>query len=98
MLSDLRDSGSIEQDADVVMFCYRPEYYLQKRIENARGAGKGVAEMADLEAEMAGQRNRLKIIVAKQRMGKAGTASLYCDVARNVIADDEPQREQEAFV
>lgn len=99
MLSDLRDSGSIEQDADVVMFCYRPEYYTAKKLEAARGNGKGVGDMADLEAEMAAQRNRLKIIVSKQRNGPPGTASLYCDVARNVVADERPvEQDVEGFV
>jgi replicative DNA helicase len=96
-LSDLRDSGSIEQDADVVMFAYRPEYYTAKKLEAAQGAGKGVAAEADIHAEMAGQRNRLKIIVAKQRNGPPGTASLWCDVSRNAIADEAPQEQEGAF-
>ena len=62
-LSDLRESGSIEQDADVVMLLYRPEYYLRQRgQEDDEGAAdlRGVAE----------------IIVSKHRNGPTGTVKL----------------------
>lgn len=59
MLSDLRDSGSIEQDADTIMFLWRPEYYGHKDAVEFRHYG------VDISPE-----NLLAIIVAKQREGK----------------------------
>ena len=64
MLSDLRDSGSIEQDADIVMFIYRGEYY----------ATKGQSE-EDAE-EIAKNKGEAEIIIAKQRSGPVGTVNL----------------------
>ena len=63
-LSDLRDSGAIEQDADAVLFVYRPEYYLE-RAEPKEGSHKHTEWLVELEAN----RGVMEIIVAKQRMG-----------------------------
>ena len=65
MLSDLRDSGSIEQDADIVMFIYRGEYY----------ASKGQIEGEEAE-ELAKNKGEAEIIIAKQRSGPVGTVNL----------------------
>jgi replicative DNA helicase len=100
ILSDLRDSGAIEQDADTVIFCYRPEYYAQKRIDAAKGAGKGPGDVADLEAAIAGQRNQMKLIVAKQRTGPTGTVTVHCEIEKNVVrdlGDDPAQAMMEGF-
>lgn len=93
-LSDLRDSGSIEQDADIVLFCYRAEYYTQKKIDAAKGGGAGVGDLNDLDLQISGQRKKMTIICAKNRQGATGAATVYCDIARNVIGD-EPQREMD---
>lgn len=80
MLSDLRESGQLEQDADAVMFCYRDEYYLERE--------KPVDNLEMLEAwenAMSRARNRLEIIVAKQRQGSIGTAHMFCAPAVNRI-------------
>ncbi|GGE81324.1 replicative DNA helicase [Stappia taiwanensis] len=69
ILSDLRESGSIEQDADVVMFVFREEYYLAKAIGNE-------ATPEDME-KLERVRNRAEVIVAKQRHGPTGTANLH---------------------
>src|SRR5690606_13783102 len=70
-LSDLRESGSIEQDADVVMFVYREEYYLGNRQPKP-----GTEEFFKWEAEIAAVRGRAEIIIAKQRHGPTGTVEL----------------------
>lgn len=78
-LSDLRESGSIEQDADSVCFVYREEYYLAEK-EN-----KSIEEADRLEAN----RNVTEFIVAKQRSGAVGTVKLYTDMATGVVRDLE---------
>ena len=60
-LSDLRDSGSIEQDADLVMFLYRPGYYSSSVLDEDGSSLEGKAEL----------------IVSKQRNGPTGTLDLY---------------------
>ena len=69
LLSDLRESGDIEQDADVVMFLYRPEMYVQDGdSKDARGKAKAQREALEGQTEL---------IVAKQRNGPTGTVPLY---------------------
>ena len=79
MLHHLRDSGSLEQDAEIVMMLYREAYYLEKEAE---GAGdKAEAAMLRLEAV----RNSLEIIVAKARYGPTGTVKVFCDMATGQV-------------
>lgn len=73
-LSDLRESGSIEQDADVVMFVYREEYY-KARKEPA----EGTLEHDKWQMEMEKVYNRAEVIIAKQRHGPIGTVKLFFD-------------------
>jgi len=67
-LADLRESGSIEQDADVVMFVYREEYYLKNREPR-----EGSEEWFKWETEMKMAENRAELIIGKQRHGPTGT-------------------------
>ena len=71
-LADLRESGSIEQDADVVMFVYREEYYVSRQ-EPSETSEK----YHDWQAKMAKVHNLAEVIVAKQRHGPIGTIKLY---------------------
>jgi replicative DNA helicase len=70
-LSDLRESGSIEQDADVVLFVYREEYYLKNKEPKP-----GTDEYFKWEAEMNEARGKAEVIIAKQRHGPTGTVGL----------------------
>ncbi|EJF90656.1 replicative DNA helicase [Bartonella tamiae] len=70
-LSDLRESGSIEQDADVVLFVYREEYYLKNK-EPKLGGEEHLKWQADMD-EIFG---KAEVIVAKQRHGPTGTVRL----------------------
>lgn len=83
-LSDLRESGQLEQDADTIMFCYRDEYYLQKE-EPDLGDIDGHSAW---RAAMDKVRNRLDIIVAKQRQGETGTARVRFNPALNLVWED----------
>ena len=70
-LSDLRESGSIEQDADVVMFVYREEYYLKNK-EPRPGTEEHVTWMNEMERA----HGRAEVIIGKQRHGPTGTVEL----------------------
>ena len=70
-LSDLRESGSIEQDADVVLFVYREEYYLQNKEPKP-----GTAEHEKWQTEMDLALGKAEVIIAKQRHGPTGTVKL----------------------
>jgi replicative DNA helicase len=70
-LSDLRESGSIEQDADVVLFVYREEYYIQNREPK-----EGTEEWLKWDTELREARGKAEVIIAKQRHGPTGTAKL----------------------
>ena len=71
VLADLRESGSIEQDADVVMFVYREAYYLERK--EPRPA---TVEYAEWQAKMSEVSNMAEIIVGKQRHGPTGNVFL----------------------
>ena len=73
-LSDLRESGSIEQDADVVMFVFREEYY----VERTKPA-EGTPEFNDWMAKMQLVSGRAEVIIGKQRHGPVGTVNLQFD-------------------
>ena len=71
LLSDLRESGSIEQDADVVMFVYREAYYLERK--EPRPA---TVEHAEWQAKMNEVSNLAEVIISKQRHGPTGSVPL----------------------
>ena len=91
-LSDLRDSGSLEQDADIVAFLYREHYYLT-RSEPVRKLGETEERFfarvtAWTDAEIAA-RERADVIIAKQRRGRVGTVVLRYDQSTTWFCDQE---------
>jgi replicative DNA helicase len=76
-LSDLRESGSIEQDADVVMFVFREEYYHQMRKPSEANREK----FAEWLAEGDKYHGKAEVIIGKQRHGPTGTIELQFDAA-----------------
>ena len=73
-LSDLRESGSIEQDADVVLFVYREEYYLKNKEPRP-----GTPEYTEWQNAMERAHGRAEVIIGKQRHGPTGTLELAFD-------------------
>lgn len=73
-LSDLRESGSIEQDADVVMFVFREAYYLELKEPK-----EGTEEKLTWDLEMEKVRGKADIIIAKSRHGATGNVQLHFD-------------------
>ena len=71
-LADLRESGSIEQDADVVMFVFREEYY----VERQKPSDAKIEETLKWQQEMSAVHGRAEIIIGKQRHGPTGTVQL----------------------
>jgi len=71
-LSDLRESGSIEQDADVVMFVFREEYYRERE----KPGDHELDKMATWQAIMEKTHGKAEVIIGKQRHGPIGTVEL----------------------
>ncbi|SDQ94964.1 replicative DNA helicase [Pseudovibrio sp. Tun.PSC04-5.I4] len=70
-MSDLRESGSIEQDADVILFVYREEYYMGKKEPQ-----EGTPESEEWKIQMEQIRGKAEVIIAKQRHGPTGIVDL----------------------
>jgi replicative DNA helicase len=89
-LSDLRESGSIEQDADVVMFVFREEYYIARQQPR-----EGTPEHVEWMGKMDEVHNRAEVIIGKQRHGPIGKVDLmfdsrftrFGDLARDMTRD-----------
>ncbi len=71
-LSDLRESGSIEQDADVVMFVFREEYYKERE----KPGDHDLDKMAQWQEEMERLHGKAEVVIGKQRHGPIGTVEL----------------------
>jgi replicative DNA helicase len=89
-LSDLRESGSIEQDADAVMFVYRDEYYLQQRMPKQiafDNEGKFAEALDKWQRDMEQAHNKAELFIAKQRHGPTGTIPLFFEGEFTRFAD-----------
>ena len=89
-LSDLRESGTIEQDADCVMFVYRDEYYLQQRgpkQSNFESDDKFNAAMDKWQQDMDRVHNRAELLIEKQRHGPTGKIDLLFEGEFTRFAD-----------
>ena len=73
-LSDLRESGSIEQDADVVMFLYREEYYLEKKQPR-----EGTEEYIQWQESMEQVHQKAEVLIGKNRHGPTPVIEMYFD-------------------
>jgi replicative DNA helicase len=90
-LSDLRESGSIEQDADVVMFVFREEYYKERE----KPGEHDVEAMMKWQEEMSRLHGKAEVVIGKQRHGPIGTVELafegrftrFSNLAKNYIGD-----------
>lgn len=88
-LSDLRESGSIEQDADIVLFVFREEYYL----ERTKPSDVTSPEFSEWQRKMGAAAGKAEVIIGKQRHGPVGTVELafeggktrFSDLAREVV-------------
>lgn len=83
-LSHLKDSGSIEQDADIVMFLHRPEYYFAKKKPD-EDAQQDV--ITTWKREMAAIAGKAEVIIAKHRHGQTGIITLHFDASRMTFTD-----------
>jgi replicative DNA helicase len=75
-LSDLRESGSIEQDADVVLFVFREEYYLTNKEPRP-----GTEEYNKWQIDMEAAHGKAEVIIGKQRHGPTGTVNLQFEAS-----------------
>lgn len=89
-LSDLRESGSIEQDADIVLFVYRDEYYVE------RERPQEMSKYAEWQSRLQATVNKAEIIIGKQRHGETGSVEVafnpsltqFSNLARQEVSHD----------
>ncbi|HYF09524.1 MAG TPA: DnaB-like helicase C-terminal domain-containing protein [Acetobacteraceae bacterium] len=90
-LSDLRDSGSWEQDADVVIGWYREAYYAQRQAEPKGGVPGSKEDAIWADWDRARRSQVVEAIILKNRAGACSTVKLWGDVARNAIRGRAPE-------
>ncbi|OYW74617.1 MAG: hypothetical protein B7Z26_11345, partial [Asticcacaulis sp. 32-58-5] len=95
MMADLRDSGSIEQDADVILMVYREEYYLDQS-KPPQGAAQD--KKNKWEASMAEAIDKVDVIAAKVRNGATGFSRLHFERDTDTIVDEKEDLYVEAMV
>lgn len=99
MLADLRESGSVEQDSDTVIFLYRHEYYLERaepKQSDREGDEAFEARFAQWGHELQKARGETEVIVAKNRQGPLRTIKLFFDVVSNKMSSlDEWHSDQD---
>jgi replicative DNA helicase len=89
-LADLRESGTIEQDADVVMFIFREEYYVQRQQPNAHATDReGIEKYEAWQRRLETVANKAEVLIAKQRHGPTGNVPLIFDAALTAFRDAE---------
>lgn len=90
MLSDLRDSGAIEEEADVVMFVYRDAYYLERSEPKQRAdeePGKFSSRVLAHTSRLDACRNIGEVLISKNRQGALGTVKVHFDGPRQKFSD-----------
>ena len=85
-MSDLRDSGALEENADVIIFVYRENYYLTR---NKPAADASQAEHMEWVRKCEATEHQLELILGKQRQGPTGTVNLYYDQSTALVANAE---------
>lgn len=83
-LNDLRESAQIEQDSDIVMFCHRDHYYLEREgAPRGRDGKPSIEALVDYEAALKAAEQQMDLIMAKHRSGAIGSRKLGCDIKTN---------------
>jgi replicative DNA helicase len=85
VLSDLRASGEIEENADLIAFLYREAYYAERALRGAKDRGE--AEAADAYERLLKVKNNVEIILSKNRNGPVETVDAYCNIACSAFRD-----------
>jgi replicative DNA helicase len=93
-LSDIKESGQFENDADQAVFCHREEYWLMKRgPELSKDGTVTMDARADFEADMARHKNRMELIVRKNRHGPLASAEVGAHMPTNRIWSIQDEQE-----
>lgn len=99
-LNDIKESGQYENDADQIVFCHRPEYFLSRRGPQVNQKGEITTDArVDHEAALSEWRNKMQLIAAKNRHGQTMTAEVGCHMGTNRFwkAGEEEPEDLEGF-
>jgi len=87
ILSDLRDSGTIEQDSDIVMFIYREEYYLKNMDPEAMPMKQKRLAPEEYRKRLAAAENKAELVMGKNRHGPIRDIKLNCQLQYSLFSD-----------